>query len=205
MALYSYIVARDYGFAPNPFYGVCTLATCKPKIRRCAQVGDWVVGTGSKQLGLDGHLVYAMKVAEALTYDQYWSDPRFIQKRPNLRGSLKQAFGDNIYHRDPKTGEWIQADSHHSHADGSPNQANMCHDAQSENVLVGVEFAYWGEDAIRIPGRFRHEGADICCKVQGHKCIFPEAFVDEFIKWIQSLNAHGYLGRPAMFGGKARS
>ena len=34
MKLYSYIVARDFGFAPNPFYGFCTLATCKPKIAK---------------------------------------------------------------------------------------------------------------------------------------------------------------------------
>jgi hypothetical protein len=43
-------VARDYGFAPNPFFGVCTLATCKPKIRKAAAIGDWVVGTGSSRL-----------------------------------------------------------------------------------------------------------------------------------------------------------
>src|SRR5712671_5339411 len=34
MRLYSYVVARDFGFAPNPFFGVCTLATCKPDIRK---------------------------------------------------------------------------------------------------------------------------------------------------------------------------
>ena len=48
MRLHSYVVARDYGFAPNPFFGVCTLATCKPKIRSAAKLGDWVMGTGSK-------------------------------------------------------------------------------------------------------------------------------------------------------------
>jgi len=39
--LHSYVVARDYGFAPNPFFGFCTLATCKPRLRSVAQVGDW--------------------------------------------------------------------------------------------------------------------------------------------------------------------
>src|SRR5713226_3129081 len=97
MKLFSYVVARDYGFAPNPFFGCCTLATCKPNIRKHAQVGDWVLGTGSKGYGLDGHLVFAMKIVEALSYERYWDDPRFRQKRPNLRGSVKQAFGDNIY------------------------------------------------------------------------------------------------------------
>jgi hypothetical protein len=62
--LYSYVVARDYGFAPNPFFGVCTLATCKPQIRKHAQVGDWIVGTGAKCNRLDGHLVYVMKVQQ---------------------------------------------------------------------------------------------------------------------------------------------
>ena len=64
MRLYSYIVARDYGFAPNPFYGVCTLATCKPAIRGKAEIGDWVIGTGSKVDQRDGHLVFVMRVTE---------------------------------------------------------------------------------------------------------------------------------------------
>ena len=34
---YSYIVARDFGFAPNPFNGVLTLATCKPIVRKGAE------------------------------------------------------------------------------------------------------------------------------------------------------------------------
>ena len=37
--LYSYVITRDYGFAPNPFGGICTLATCKPGIRNHAKVG----------------------------------------------------------------------------------------------------------------------------------------------------------------------
>jgi hypothetical protein len=197
--LYSYVVARDYGFAPNPFFGVCTLATCKPIIRNSAEVGGWIVGTGSKGCGLDGKLVFAMRVGEILTYDQYWKDPRFIRKRPNLRGSLKRAYGDNVYHRDPKTGRWVQANCHHSHPDGSPNQANICHDTKSRNVLVGTEFAYWGGSGPLIPAKFRRRaGLDVCC-VRGHKCNFPEEFADAFVAWIRSLNAHGYIGRPKMF------
>lgn len=46
MTLYSYVVAHDFGFAPNPFDGLCTLATCKPDIRKKAAVGDYIVGTG---------------------------------------------------------------------------------------------------------------------------------------------------------------
>lgn len=39
--LFSYVVETDSGFAPNPFFGVCTLARCKPSIRRA--VGNRLV------------------------------------------------------------------------------------------------------------------------------------------------------------------
>jgi hypothetical protein len=32
--LYSYVVRWDHGFAPNPFYETCTVATCKPYIAK---------------------------------------------------------------------------------------------------------------------------------------------------------------------------
>src|SRR3954447_1814943 len=116
---YIYVVARDFGFAPNPFHGFCTLATCKPNIRKTAQVGDWIVGTGSKAHELQGQLVYAMRVTETLSFDEFWCDERFREKRPNLHGSLMQAYGDNIYHRDGRE-HWLQENSHHSLKDGSP-------------------------------------------------------------------------------------
>jgi len=95
MKVYSYVVARDYGFAPNPFFGYCTLATCKPVIRRVARAGDWIVGTGSAEHGRQDYIVFAMRVTEVEAFDDFWEDPRFKRKRPNLRGSNKQAFGDN--------------------------------------------------------------------------------------------------------------
>jgi hypothetical protein len=92
MRLFSYVVARDYGFAPNPFFNECTLATCKPRIRSVAKVGDWVVGTGSSEQHRTGFLVYAMHVTETMSFNQYWADERFQQKKPNLQGSKKQAY-----------------------------------------------------------------------------------------------------------------
>ncbi|SRR6266446_6327599 len=196
MTLYSYVVARDYGFAPNPFYGVCTLATCKPLIRRHANVGDWVVGTGSKTKGLEGRLVFAMQVAEALTFNQYWVDPRFLNKRPHLDGSLKQALGDNIYHRNSKTGKWHQENSHHSFSDGRPNPHNIANDTQTDRMLIGVDFVYWGRSGPSIPERFCRSHFNVCAH-RGHKCRFlNEADVRRFIEWIRSLDTTGYAGIP---------
>jgi hypothetical protein len=202
MKLYSYIVARDYGFAPNPFHGICTLATCKPSIRASAQVGDWIVGTGSgaARYRLAGHLVFAMHVAEIMTFDQYWIDPRFASKRPTLHGSLKQAYGDNIYHRDPETGAWIQEDSHHSETGGVPRHTNIRRDTKTEAVLIGAKFKYWGGHGPAIPMRYRRcAGYDICHTGRGHKCNFPSHMVESFVKWMEQQGADGYRGDPTEF------
>jgi len=70
------------GLAPNPFWGLCTLALCKPIIRRTAKIGDWVIGTGSARTHtqksvfekFSGSIVYAMKITDRKSleeYDQY--------------------------------------------------------------------------------------------------------------------------------------
>src|SRR5690349_17838620 len=71
MTLYSYCIPVDDGAAPNPFWGICTLAICKPVIRRVAKKGDWVVGTGSKELGLENQVVYAMQITDVESMQQY--------------------------------------------------------------------------------------------------------------------------------------
>lgn len=192
--LYSYIVSRDFGFAPNPFYGFCTLATCKPRIRKTATVGDWIIGTGSKLNRRDGHLVYAMRVTETMSFDEYWNDPRFRNKRPNMHASKKKAYGDNIYYKDPVSNEWCQMDSHHSYSDGSPNYNNVFHDTQADQVLVSDEFIYWGASGPKLPVLC---GVDFCCSGQGHRCKFPDEAVAELIAWIRSVNDKGYCDRPS--------
>ena len=65
--LFSYVVHTDYGSALNPFWGVCALVICKPKIPRKAQVGGWIVGTGSAGSpcgDVRGMVVYAMRVTD---------------------------------------------------------------------------------------------------------------------------------------------
>lgn len=47
--LFSYCIPYDDGAAPNPFWGLCTLAICKPAIHRKTNERDWIVGTGSKR------------------------------------------------------------------------------------------------------------------------------------------------------------
>ena len=191
--LYSYIVARDFGFAPNPFYGFCTLATCKPQIRKRAEIGDWIVGTGSKSKGREGYLVYAMRVTEEMSFADYWADTRFHHKRPDMYGSMKKAFGDNIYHRGKNTGEWCQLDSHHSYAKGAQNHRNVQNDTKVDRVLISDDFIYFGGLGPQLPP-FR--GESICHSTQGDRCRFSEEVVEDFIAWVRSFNDQGYCGTP---------
>ncbi len=158
-------------------------------------MGDWIIGTGSKSKGRNGYLVFVMKVGEALSFNEYWEDDRFRSKRPNLSGSKKQAFGDNIYFKDDM-GKWSQEDSHHSYEDGSENRYNIENDTKTDRVLIGSEYAYWGEDGPQIPTEFRdYKGIDICAK-RNHRSVFPETMIEDFIGWFRSLGVRGYLGTP---------
>lgn len=199
MRVFSYVVARDFGFAPNPFHGWCTLATCKPKIRSVAQIGDWVFGTGSVNEGLRGRAIYAMRVDEILTFEEYWADPRFRLKRPNLAGSRKLAFGDNIYSRSSGADDWTQRDSHHSFRDGSPNQVNVQTDTGVNRVLVARDFIYWGGSGPEVPPHltaFGHDAEDIRSTGRGHRSRFSTDLVAAANSWLSSIRDRGYQGRP---------
>ncbi len=149
--LYTYPITRDFGFAPNPFHGVCTLATCKPHIRRGAKVGDWIMGIGGSNLGaVKRKCIFLMKVSEKIDFQDYWNDSRFSLKKPSRNGSRVQMLGDNIYHKD-QNNEWHQEDSHHSNHDGTPNLVNLNRDTGScDNVLISNFFLYFGCQAKSI-------------------------------------------------------
>lgn len=149
--LYAYIIRRDFGFAPNPFHGTCTLATCKPKIRHTAKIGDWILGIGGNRLGeARGKCILLMKVSEKMSFQEYWEDDRFKRKKPVYNGSNVQMLGDNIYHKD-EHGAWIQEESHHSEPNGTPNRKNLETDTgQSDQVLISDCFLYFGSQAQSI-------------------------------------------------------
>ena len=195
MALYTYVLDHDYGFAPNPFFGVCTLATCKPQIRQRANIGDHVMGTGCAKRKRRGQFVFIMQVDEITNYDNYWLDPRFFRKRPTLARGTAHAFGDNIYHRAPD-GTWSQENSFHSLPDGQPNPINRDHDTHSEQVLIGREFVYCGGSGPMVPDALRNwQGKDICAG-RAYKKHFPPGMAEAAIEWATGLG-HGRIGWPA--------
>ena len=191
MTLYSYTVRWDHGFAPNPFFGMCTVATCKPKIRKYAKLGDFIIGTGTAERALKGRLVLAMRVTQVITFDDYWTDSKFAMKKPLMNGSLEQRFGDNIYHRE--NGNWVQADSRHSQLHGQVNLQNQNRDVgTTDRILVSDDFIYWGGDGPKIPsslGEFVHSHP-------GHKKNFSSTAIQRFVEWSFGSGKRGRMADP---------
>lgn len=149
--VYVYVVDRDFGFAPNPYHGICTLATCKPAIRRTAKKGDWVIGVGGSRLKATGRCIFAMQVSEKISFNDYWFNPVYNDKKPVRNGSKRMVAGDNIYLKNQEDGTWSQADSHHSNPDGTINISNLENDTQTDNVLISNRFYYFGNSAPEVP------------------------------------------------------
>ena len=81
---------NDEGFAPNPYYGVLTLATCKPQLRKNSNVvpGVWIAGWLGKNTERDGKkygssehkLIYLARITDKMSIASYWE--HYPQKRP---------------------------------------------------------------------------------------------------------------------------
>lgn len=192
MNFYSYKLDHDYGLAPNPFGPYCTLAVCKSNIRKNKNlsINDWIIGTGSKALDCEYHLIYAMQLKEIITFDEYWNDERFTYKKPVLNGSLVQMYGDNFYHKDKITREWIQEESAHSIVD---KEAHLESDTSGERVLVSDKFWYLGNCAEAIPDNLLgicNEGRDMKYKNIDSK------LGNQFVSWVEKNFTPGITGDP---------
>ena len=197
--IHSYVVRYDSGFAPNPFYDYCTLATCKPSIRRGAEIGDWVVGSGSNDRSVrrGGYLVYAMRVTETLTFDEYGVDPRFESKKPYRNGSRKQSCGDNIYFKAAPASAWQQRDSFHSRPNGTLNPDHVARDTGVNRVLISNDFVYFGGEGPEFPEELKDQQDRPLCKTGIGLTTFDDAqLIANLEKWIRSFDVSGYQGTP---------
>ena len=169
--LYCYKMTHDTGFAPNPYHGVLTLATCKPVIRRCAKPDYWVSGWASnvvqdnnkKYTDKAQKLIYLAKISEVISYKEYWEN--YPQKKQPIKSidSGKECFkscgnvivtknddisfcGDNIY--EPCNDGFKQHENPHH------GEQNKEHDLSGKNVLICKEFYYFGiKDALEIKNK----------------------------------------------------
>ncbi|SDD02455.1 hypothetical protein SAMN05216345_105261 [Cupriavidus sp. YR651] len=139
--IYRYVVRCDSGSAPRPYGNVCSLSICKPRVRKAASVGDWIIGVRSRA---PDKVVYVMQVAESLPLGKYWQDARFRDRQPDA-----SPVPDNIYRPDG-TGNLIQV----------PNvvhdAGNQTRDISGRNALIGSRFWYFGASSPPLPTELIH-------------------------------------------------
>jgi hypothetical protein len=178
--LFSYCIPTDDGAAPNPFWGVCSLAICKPKFRKNARLKDWIVGTGSKNspIGdISSSVVYTMCVTRRVTMRDYDRISRIElpDKVPDWDNpDFRRRVGDSIYDfsTNPPT---IRRSVH--------GERDRRRDLSGEYVLLSNHYYYFGDRPVQIPDELR----SIIKTGRGHKRIEDAAIVEKFVMWLDSL------------------
>lgn len=195
--LYSYVLRFDDGAAPNPFWKTCTLTICKPDIRRTANVGDWIIGTGSKNTRLkDGNtydlsdsVVYAMRVTKKLTlqdYDKFCRQylPKKIPKWFNLDFRLRM--GDCIYDYSNGTTPRLRKSVHTSD--------NIKRDLDGKSALLSKQFYYFGEEPRQLPQELKY----IIRRGQKHLVFDDTVTISKFENWISKFTKNKIYANPQL-------
>jgi len=176
--LYSYVVEHDTGYAPSPYFGVCTLCRCKfrkergkPRNVELAEEGDWIVGTGgadTRKSAGHGKLVYVMRVDEKLPRAEYYACPRFAAKRRVGTGPYQQRRGDN-------------------------ERPTNAFQKREQYALISKHFYYFGARAIDIP---KEVPRNLEKRGPGLRCDFAPADIRRFVAWLENRHKHGKHGEP---------
>lgn len=187
-----YKMTHDTGFAPNPFFGFLTLATCKPSIRRTRLNGDWVAGFASRALVQNARacnvdvpymgLVYLMQVTEdPMPLAEYFRDRRFAKKKPRPAALCPQRrCGDNIYASDGRGGFRQINNLYHG-------EDFLARDVGGRNVLISSNFWYFGHKAFVPEGGWsRFLGVDLP-EVRNH-FYCPDRFLSRILDYFHQKN-----------------
>lgn len=172
--IFRYVVRQDRGGSPDPFHGWCSLAVCKPQIRRSARVGDWILGLRSRH---NDQVIYAMRLDEVMSLGDYWADSRFIAKRSGGDGPP-----DNFY-REVANGV-IQRVANALH-----DEKEATRDIAGLNALVSCHFWYFGGQSPTLPTELVH----LVHSGQGH-ALQKRRQADD-VEVLQQWLAHWPMGR----------
>jgi len=182
--LFTYTITHDTGLAPNPFFGICTLALCKPKIRSVATVNDWIAATGTEESGFGRKLIYAMQVTSIMTFEEYdnFCNAHLRNKIPNMRTlSIIDKVGDC---------QIGYSASQIIYRDGIHNEVQLRRDLDGRNVLLSDKFIYFGADAKELPDDL----LPIIHK-RGHKSNANSRYFERFLEWFEILRRQHGLGQ----------
>lgn len=189
MKLLKYVMTRDSGLAPNPYFGTCSLALCTPNhMNAQLELGDWVVAHSSKDTGQ--RLVYAMRLTRILGMSDYFA--YFPNKRPDPYGSREQQCGDNLYYRDG--GRWARLPS------AEHNSVECFMQDQNRRVYLAEgadNYWYFGAASLlpELDGfadQFPWLIKDRC----GFSYVRDETRISALAKWLCARGQRGLIGQP---------
>lgn len=188
--VWRYVIATDRGGAPHIHNEVCSLAICKPDIRKHAKVGEWVMAFAPASQRDPNRLVkFVMKITSRRDFPSYCKE--FIGKR-------RDAIYD--YRFDP-TGPWVcngQIDGVGDH----PYPENWAKDKRGLYVLLSKEYCHSGNR----PRNLLSELAPFCAKrglnaedvvtdldhrSQGQSKYCSSSSYEVFREWAESLPKGG--------------
>ena len=177
--LFTYAIKYDTGFAPNPFHGICTLNTCKPQIRREADIGDWVVGLKKDRV------IFVMEVTKKISMSDYWKlcKTDYPKKIPDQSGIPHDPIllcGDCQYDFSGHTLKLLK---------GLHGQSNVKTDLSGKNTLISENFIYFGSKVKKLPKNLlpiaKYSNGIWIGQARKSKANLP--FRDQFLKWVKTL------------------
>lgn len=131
--IFIYKLTADNGGAPCIKNDLLSLAICKPRIRKSAKKGDWIIGMGGKSVSdLKDRLIYIAEVTEVVDGGKYFSNK--YKERP-----------DCIYEKDGEEYVWKKGSTYHS-------QEELNHDLGEHPgyvraiCLMSDNFIYFGRN-----------------------------------------------------------
>lgn len=202
--LFTYKVAHDGGSAPNPFHGICTLAICKPAIRRVAKEGDVIVGLacGSDE----ARIIYCMVVDKSVTWSEYIKGCKLGNIAGIELGSYDLKKKIPKHSNDQGDCIWKSTDNYLKPLDswsGHDGEYDFKRDVvNGENVLIGTTFWYFGkgeEYSVALP-----IGLKKIIPGRGHRSNANDRYRDDFVKFFNDellklgINSLGIFGTPSL-------
>jgi len=170
--IYSYLLVTDNGSAPCVQQNILSLAICKPRIRKSAKVGDYIIAFSSKSMKIsqNAKIIYIAKITNKLKLNKYY--PEYKNRKDCIYDNNLTLIKNN-YH----------------------NNCNIEKDINGKYVLISNEFIYFGNNFINVPQKIKN----MIPKYQGHmskkNIEYETAFLNEF-NILQKKYGLGIKGQP---------
>ena len=134
--IYRYVVKHDLGYAPCADNSLLTLCICKPRIRKAAEINDWLIGFTSvaisRSLSVDiNSVIYIAQVTEKVSMEEYFSD-----KKEPRKDKIYGVENGNLVHLG---GEIHNTEDHHRR------------DKRGMYCLKSNKFKYYGQKPATLP------------------------------------------------------